>query len=148
MSCSSRNCQKGLVHCSALNVVIHCCAFASWGLTRPWRLTLAFSFQYGMLLYQNYRIPQQRKALLPHFSTPVVSTCANLRHAAFELLHQSAHADGSCCTSLPRGSRMSAFQRSWFPTTFHLPTLLSQQCDCLNISSAALPAPVLLHRAV
>ncbi|XP_075350232.1 growth factor receptor-bound protein 10 isoform X2 [Mycteria americana] len=27
--------------------------------------------KYGMLLYQNYRIPQQRKAMLPHFSTPV-----------------------------------------------------------------------------
>uniref|UniRef100_A0A8B9G9P3 Growth factor receptor bound protein 10 n=1 Tax=Amazona collaria TaxID=241587 RepID=A0A8B9G9P3_9PSIT len=26
--------------------------------------------KYGMLLYQNYRIPQQRKAMLPHFSTP------------------------------------------------------------------------------
>lgn len=32
--------------------------------------------QYGMLLYQNYRIPPQRKALLPSFSTPVVSTLA------------------------------------------------------------------------
>ncbi|XP_021402556.1 growth factor receptor-bound protein 10 isoform X2 [Lonchura striata] len=27
--------------------------------------------KYGMLLYQNYRIPQQRKAMLPHFATPV-----------------------------------------------------------------------------
>ncbi|KAM9165906.1 growth factor receptor-bound protein 10 isoform 2-T2 [Pangshura tecta] len=27
--------------------------------------------KYGMLLYQNYRIPQQRKTVLPHFSTPV-----------------------------------------------------------------------------
>ncbi|KAF7247829.1 Growth factor receptor-bound protein 10 [Varanus komodoensis] len=27
--------------------------------------------KYGMLLYQNYRIPQQRTALLPHFTTPV-----------------------------------------------------------------------------
>lgn len=34
---------------------------------------LHFYWQYGMLLYQNYRIPQQRKAMLPHFSTPVVS---------------------------------------------------------------------------
>lgn len=29
--------------------------------------------QYGTLLYQNYRIPPQRKPLLPSFSTPVVS---------------------------------------------------------------------------
>ncbi|OBS63680.1 hypothetical protein A6R68_07781, partial [Neotoma lepida] len=29
--------------------------------------------KYGMLLYQNYRIPQQRKALLSPFNTPVVS---------------------------------------------------------------------------
>ncbi|XP_073188813.1 growth factor receptor-bound protein 10 isoform X2 [Lepidochelys kempii] len=27
--------------------------------------------KYGMLLYQNYRIPQQRKTMLPPFSTPV-----------------------------------------------------------------------------
>ncbi|XP_039192334.1 growth factor receptor-bound protein 10 isoform X2 [Crotalus tigris] len=27
--------------------------------------------KYGMLLYQNYRIPQQRNNLLPHFATPV-----------------------------------------------------------------------------
>uniref|UniRef100_A0A8D0HBA2 Growth factor receptor bound protein 10 n=1 Tax=Sphenodon punctatus TaxID=8508 RepID=A0A8D0HBA2_SPHPU len=33
--------------------------------------------KYGMLLYQNYRIPQQRKALLPHFSTPVRSVSEN-----------------------------------------------------------------------
>lgn len=36
-------------------------------------MSLHFCWQYGMLLYQNYRIPQQRKAMLPHFSTPVVS---------------------------------------------------------------------------
>ncbi|NWS98573.1 GRB10 protein, partial [Mionectes macconnelli] len=33
--------------------------------------------KYGMLLYQNYRIPQQRKAMLPHFSTPVRSVSEN-----------------------------------------------------------------------
>lgn len=32
--------------------------------------------QYGILLYQNYKIPQQRKTLLSHFSAPVVS-CYN-----------------------------------------------------------------------
>lgn len=36
-------------------------------------LTLVFPLQYGMLLYQNYRIPQQRKALLSPFNTPMVS---------------------------------------------------------------------------
>lgn len=30
-------------------------------------------FQYGIVLYQNYKIPQQRKTLLSHFSAPVVS---------------------------------------------------------------------------
>lgn len=42
----------------------------------PWprRLTLALlPLQYGMLLYQNYRVPQQRKAVLSPFSAPVVS---------------------------------------------------------------------------
>ncbi|XP_025927853.1 growth factor receptor-bound protein 10 isoform X2 [Apteryx rowi] len=33
--------------------------------------------KYGMLLYQNYRIPQQRKSMLPHFSTPVRSVSEN-----------------------------------------------------------------------
>ncbi|XP_062813604.1 growth factor receptor-bound protein 10 isoform X3 [Anolis carolinensis] len=33
--------------------------------------------KYGMLLYQNYRIPQQRKALHPHFTTPVRSVSEN-----------------------------------------------------------------------
>ncbi|XP_074054390.1 growth factor receptor-bound protein 10 isoform X1 [Macrotis lagotis] len=33
--------------------------------------------KYGMLLYQNYRIPQQRKAWLSHFSTPVRSVSEN-----------------------------------------------------------------------
>uniref|UniRef100_A0A8D2J665 Growth factor receptor bound protein 10 n=1 Tax=Varanus komodoensis TaxID=61221 RepID=A0A8D2J665_VARKO len=33
--------------------------------------------KYGMLLYQNYRIPQQRTALLPHFTTPVRSVSEN-----------------------------------------------------------------------
>uniref|UniRef100_A0A8C6QR41 Growth factor receptor bound protein 10 n=1 Tax=Nannospalax galili TaxID=1026970 RepID=A0A8C6QR41_NANGA len=33
--------------------------------------------KYGMLLYQNYRIPQQRKALLSPFSTPVRSVSEN-----------------------------------------------------------------------
>ncbi|KAJ6657840.1 hypothetical protein lerEdw1_001890 [Lerista edwardsae] len=33
--------------------------------------------KYGMLLYQNYRIPQQRKALLSHFTTPVRSVSEN-----------------------------------------------------------------------
>ncbi|KAB0341112.1 hypothetical protein FD754_018038 [Muntiacus muntjak] len=32
---------------------------------------------YGMLLYQNYRIPQQRKAMLSSFSTPVRSVSEN-----------------------------------------------------------------------
>jgi hypothetical protein len=31
-----------------------------------------YSSQYGIVLYQNYKIPQQRKTL-SHFSTPVVS---------------------------------------------------------------------------
>ncbi|XP_041525342.1 growth factor receptor-bound protein 10 isoform X3 [Microtus oregoni] len=33
--------------------------------------------KYGMLLYQNYRIPQQRKALLSPFNTPVRSVSEN-----------------------------------------------------------------------
>ncbi|XP_078092992.1 growth factor receptor-bound protein 10 isoform X2 [Mustelus asterias] len=33
--------------------------------------------KYGILLYQNYRIPQQRKTLLSHFSTPVRSISEN-----------------------------------------------------------------------
>ncbi|KAB0375588.1 hypothetical protein FD755_012231 [Muntiacus reevesi] len=33
--------------------------------------------KYGMLLYQNYRIPQQRKAMLSSFSTPVRSVSEN-----------------------------------------------------------------------
>ncbi|XP_065740327.1 growth factor receptor-bound protein 10 isoform X3 [Phocoena phocoena] len=33
--------------------------------------------KYGMLLYQNYRIPQQRKAMLSPFSTPVRSVSEN-----------------------------------------------------------------------
>lgn len=32
-----------------------------------------FSPQYGIVLYQNHKIPQQRKTLLSHFSAPVVS---------------------------------------------------------------------------
>uniref|UniRef100_A0A672GSS3 Growth factor receptor-bound protein 10-like n=1 Tax=Salarias fasciatus TaxID=181472 RepID=A0A672GSS3_SALFA len=31
-------------------------------------------FKYGIVLYQNYKIPQQRKTLLSHFSTPVVKS--------------------------------------------------------------------------
>ncbi|XP_072536280.1 growth factor receptor-bound protein 10 isoform X5 [Salminus brasiliensis] len=34
-------------------------------------------FKYGILLYQNYKIPQPRKALLSHFSTPVRSVSEN-----------------------------------------------------------------------
>lgn len=35
--------------------------------------------QYGIVLYQNYKIPQQRKTLLSHFSAPVVSlTLSNI----------------------------------------------------------------------
>ncbi|CAD7687023.1 unnamed protein product [Nyctereutes procyonoides] len=34
-------------------------------------MTACRLLKYGMLLYQNYRIPPQRKALLPSFSTPV-----------------------------------------------------------------------------
>ncbi|XP_078394749.1 growth factor receptor-bound protein 10 isoform X1 [Cetorhinus maximus] len=33
--------------------------------------------KYGILLYQNYRIPQQRKTILSHFSTPVRSISEN-----------------------------------------------------------------------
>ncbi|XP_034272298.1 growth factor receptor-bound protein 10 isoform X5 [Pantherophis guttatus] len=33
--------------------------------------------KYGMLLYQNYRIPQQRNSLLPHFATPARSVSEN-----------------------------------------------------------------------
>ncbi|XP_033027052.1 growth factor receptor-bound protein 10 isoform X1 [Lacerta agilis] len=33
--------------------------------------------KYGMLLYQNYRIPQQRKAALLHFTTPIRSVSEN-----------------------------------------------------------------------
>uniref|UniRef100_F6X276 Growth factor receptor bound protein 10 n=1 Tax=Ornithorhynchus anatinus TaxID=9258 RepID=F6X276_ORNAN len=33
--------------------------------------------KFGLLLYQNYRIPQQRKALLSHFSAPVRSVSEN-----------------------------------------------------------------------
>nr|XP_058930683.1 growth factor receptor-bound protein 10 isoform X2 [Kogia breviceps] len=36
-----------------------------------------FCIKYGMLLYQNYRIPQQRKAVLSPFSTPVRSVSEN-----------------------------------------------------------------------
>lgn len=32
-----------------------------------------FSLQYGIILYQNYKIPQQRKTLISHFTAPVVS---------------------------------------------------------------------------
>lgn len=42
---------------------------SSWVLV----LTLVFPLQYGMLLYQNYRIPQQRKGLAPPFNAPMVS---------------------------------------------------------------------------
>ncbi|XP_049586547.1 growth factor receptor-bound protein 10 isoform X1 [Syngnathus scovelli] len=34
-------------------------------------------FKYGILLYQNYKIPQQRKTLLSHFSAPVRSVSEN-----------------------------------------------------------------------
>lgn len=54
-----------------------CPGFAMRGaLGTPWprRPTLALlPLQYGMLLYQNYRVPQQRKAVLSAFSAPVVS---------------------------------------------------------------------------
>eukprot|EP00070_Physeter_catodon_P039194 XP_028346088.1 growth factor receptor-bound protein 10 isoform X2 [Physeter catodon] len=36
-----------------------------------------FCIKYGMLLYQNYRIPQQRKAVLSPFSTPARSVSEN-----------------------------------------------------------------------
>lgn len=36
-------------------------------------LCCVFSWQYGIVLYQNYKIPQQRKTLLSHFTAPVVS---------------------------------------------------------------------------
>ncbi|XP_057691311.1 growth factor receptor-bound protein 10-like isoform X5 [Corythoichthys intestinalis] len=34
-------------------------------------------FKYGIILYQNYKIPQQRKTLLSHFSAPVRSVSEN-----------------------------------------------------------------------
>ncbi|XP_039593472.1 growth factor receptor-bound protein 10 isoform X1 [Polypterus senegalus] len=34
-------------------------------------------FKYGILLYQNFKIPQQRKPVLSHFSTPVRSVSEN-----------------------------------------------------------------------
>uniref|UniRef100_A0A668AIK8 Growth factor receptor bound protein 10 n=1 Tax=Myripristis murdjan TaxID=586833 RepID=A0A668AIK8_9TELE len=34
-------------------------------------------FKYGIVLYQNYKIPQQRKTLLSHFSAPVRSVSEN-----------------------------------------------------------------------
>ncbi|MBN3325887.1 GRB10 protein, partial [Atractosteus spatula] len=40
-------------------------------------LTAFRLFKYGILLYQNYKIPQQRKTLLSHFSTPVRSVSEN-----------------------------------------------------------------------
>ncbi|CAK7308263.1 growth factor receptor-bound protein 10 isoform X1 [Vulpes vulpes] len=40
-------------------------------------MTACRLLKYGMLLYQNYRIPPQRKALLPSFSTPVRSVSEN-----------------------------------------------------------------------
>lgn len=47
--------------------------------------------QYGIVLYQNYKIPQQRKTLLSHFSAPVVSltlsniyTCAVKCHISLD----------------------------------------------------------------
>lgn len=53
-------------------------------------LTVASPLQYGMLLYQNYRIPQQRKALLSPFSTPVVSKARTFRSLVpFQLLHHT-----------------------------------------------------------
>ena len=81
--------------------------------------------QYGMLLYQNYRIPQQRKAMLSHFSTPVVSQAAPLKpHSSSAAA--SARAVGIFSQMrLPRGARIAdqhAFPRRW--------TLSSQQCDC------------------
>uniref|UniRef100_A0A8C2K249 Growth factor receptor-bound protein 10b n=2 Tax=Cyprinus carpio TaxID=7962 RepID=A0A8C2K249_CYPCA len=36
-----------------------------------------FCIKYGILLYQNYKIPQQRKMLLSHFSAPVRSVSEN-----------------------------------------------------------------------
>ncbi|KAB0403926.1 hypothetical protein E2I00_016929, partial [Balaenoptera physalus] len=52
---------------------------------------------YGMLLYQNYRIPQQRKAVLSPFSTPVVSKAAGPK-TKFLL---------SCCVSVCCGHLVS-----------------------------------------
>ncbi|KAL0606696.1 Growth factor receptor-bound protein 10 [Plecturocebus cupreus] len=45
--------------------------------TRACRMTAFRLLKYGLLLYQNYRIPQQRKALLSLFSTPVRSVSEN-----------------------------------------------------------------------
>ncbi|XP_040147879.1 growth factor receptor-bound protein 10 isoform X1 [Ictidomys tridecemlineatus] len=45
--------------------------------TRICWMTAFRLLKYGMLLYQNYRIPQQRKALLSPFATPVRSVSEN-----------------------------------------------------------------------
>lgn len=52
--------------------------FGGSGCPGDW-LWPSLPLQYGMLLYQNYRIPQQRKAMLSSFSTPVVSQAAPLK---------------------------------------------------------------------
>lgn len=52
--------------------------YAHRGRWKCW-LTVSVPPQYGIVLYQNYKIPQQRKTLLSHFSAPVVSlTLSNI----------------------------------------------------------------------
>ncbi|MCJ8728369.1 hypothetical protein PDJAM_G00003720 [Pangasius djambal] len=45
--------------------------------TRTCWMTAFRLFKYGILLYQNYKIPQQRKALLSHFPAPMRSVSEN-----------------------------------------------------------------------
>ncbi|XP_069768308.1 growth factor receptor-bound protein 10 isoform X2 [Narcine bancroftii] len=45
--------------------------------TRTYWMTGFRLFKYGILLYQNFRIPQPRKTLLSHFSTPARSISEN-----------------------------------------------------------------------
>lgn len=40
---------------------------------------VSLSLQYGIVLYQNYKIPLQRKTLLSHFSAPVVSVLNSVK---------------------------------------------------------------------
>jgi hypothetical protein len=57
-----------------------------WGSPRVLVLTLVFPLQYGMLLYQNYRIPQ-RKGLPPPFNAPMVSGPLTVKAVGTSLQH-------------------------------------------------------------